>query len=395
METSCRFAFERRNRRGESSWRSGSSVEHRLRSWSEYVITRRRGGKLSLVSGDDKLFSHLLRQDLRRALWRRGFFTTGKDRHFREEFDGVPAAGIDYDMTVRLYRKPRRKVGGSKRGASSSRSLTDEPGRPNNLHPFVLNAAQRGACRLIWAGAIHTGERLHQQGMCSSSRCLFCCDGSETYEHVCWDCPAFAEQRKDLLAKYPRDKLDQLPAATRYCGLVVDETSRNDHFATLAVEVADMEAAQPMDQQPEEEMSVDSEGYAYIAGDGAAPDGQGGLRLWHAGCGLFYKEGHSRNTEWALEGCVQTAQRAEVRAALRWVLWALCKQVYIVDSDYVHKGLQSIIDGRPLKFRSHRDLWRRIEQTMSDKGLQNFRTKRLLATNPLRPSGERQQPRKG
>ena len=113
------------------------------------------------------------------------------------------------------------------------------------------------------------------------------------------------------------------------------------------------------------------------------------------GAGFSTKKATHVTLRWALEGCVQTAQRAEVRAALRWVLWALCKQVYIVDSDYVHKGLQSIIDGRPLKFRSHRDLWRRIEQTMSDKGLQNFRTKRLLATNPLRPSGERQQPRKG
>ncbi len=82
---------------------------------------------MSLVDGDDNLFNHVLRQDMRRAVWSRGFIAPAPKEgpaHPREEFQGVHELGIDYEATVRNYRKKRRK-GKGKEGTYSGRNLED------------------------------------------------------------------------------------------------------------------------------------------------------------------------------------------------------------------------------------------------------------------------------
>ncbi len=87
---------------------------------------------------------------------------------------------------------------------------------------------------------------------------------------------------------------------------------------------------------------------------------------------MDYGRGNRHNCSWAVEGNVKNAQRAEVRAALGWALWAWCKQVYVADNDYTHKGVQAILEGRPKKFKSHRDLWYRMIRAIEVKGKENI-----------------------
>eukprot|EP00959_Pyramimonas_sp_CCMP1952_P420347 8804417-Pyramimonas_sp.AAC.2 len=51
-----------------------------------------------------------------------------------------------------------------------------------------------------------------------------------------------------------------------------------------------------------------------------------GSYAYDVGAGLFYGHHHSRNSKWAIQGPAQNAQRAEVRAALRWAAGSWSKQ---------------------------------------------------------------------
>ena len=177
----------------------------------DLVITRRRGGKMSLVDGDDRLFAHLVGQDLRREVWRIGFYTAGENSHFREGFDGIQAAGIDYDATMSKYRR-RSRGGRSKGGEVSGTRLSDQQGIHSSHHRYVMGAAGRGACRMLWSGALMVGERLHKAGLREvSSRCPYCLEEVETYEHALWECRVFEEIRAKVKGKYSVEELESLP----------------------------------------------------------------------------------------------------------------------------------------------------------------------------------------
>ena len=69
-------------------------------------ITRKNGGELHLAEGDDGLFDHMIRADLRQAAWLRDTRT-----YKRREFDGI-RKGVDYDATVKPMRetfKPKKQ----------------------------------------------------------------------------------------------------------------------------------------------------------------------------------------------------------------------------------------------------------------------------------------------
>ena len=139
-----------------------------------------------LVHVDDRLFVRLVRQDLRREVWRRGFTTKDNgstDERFLLELDAVQRAGIDYDMTVKLYRRKRRR-GNKKDGSLPKHLLTDNPGEPESTQQYVMSPASRGVLRQLWAGGLLTGERLHAAKV--SSLCPFCLMDTETCEHLLW-----------------------------------------------------------------------------------------------------------------------------------------------------------------------------------------------------------------
>ena len=68
------------------------------------MITRWKGGELSFLGGEETLFRHILRADLRHAIWR-----NAPRLKTREQVTDVAQQGIDYDVTVRLVRSKREK----------------------------------------------------------------------------------------------------------------------------------------------------------------------------------------------------------------------------------------------------------------------------------------------
>ncbi|CAK0822563.1 unnamed protein product [Prorocentrum cordatum] len=180
-----------------------------------------------------------------------------------------------------------------------------------------------------------------------------------------------------LYEKYPNFDFNSLPEATKIAGLILDDPRLDGFFAEIATPQShELHEARPPDLDSQDELSVDSEGFAIVAGDGAAP-GQTDFRLRRAGCGLFYGDRHSHNSTLGLEGVVHNAQRAELRSALRWALWNWTRSIYLTDSSYVCRGLLKIINQQKTNFKSHRDLRARLQAAIEAKGHDNFRTRKI------------------
>ena len=221
---------------------------------------------------------------------------------------------------------------------------------------------------------------MHRIGLRKTAGCPYCGAKKETLEHILWHCPAFEEQRKHYKEKYSETR--EMPNATLLAGLILDDKGLDDFFARLATEEeeGDAEPRPPQVKQEDEEfVDFDEDGFLLVAGDGAAPDGQGDLRTRRAGYGLYYGKGHSHNCFAPVRGIRQNAQRAEVRAALRWIAWSWTKQAYITDSDQTFLGVRALLQGKRRKARSHRDLWRRIEAAVKAKGRDNFKVIKVKA----------------
>ena len=76
---------------------------------ADLYIERRNGGTLHLTEGEDGLFDHMLRADLRQTVWLKD---TRMNR--RTEFDGI-RKGVGYEATVKPMRekiKPRKDKNG-------------------------------------------------------------------------------------------------------------------------------------------------------------------------------------------------------------------------------------------------------------------------------------------
>ena len=119
------------------------------------------------------------------------------------------------------------------------------------------------------------------------------------------------------------------------------------------------------------------DGRLVVASDGACPDQQGDPRLRRAGQGLFYGDGHSCNCSWATNTYNQGAQRAEVRAAARWVAWAWGPTVLWTDSALVVKGVRRILEGKDHGMKAHKDLWGRIQEGIKAKGREQFEVEKV------------------
>ena len=220
-----------------------------------------------------------------------------------------------------------------------------EPGGHEYQERFELNANLRGSLRSILGGAVPTGERLHRIKLRKTALCPFCLSGDiETTKHMWWECTATEECRQELKKEVSQEDLDALPEVTKNCGIILDDPELDEWFSRLAGDGQDEEETWPPREEDDcSDFSYDSDGFLKVAGDGACPSGQGDLRLRGSGAGVYYGRGSKHNSVIPIQGAAQGAQRAEIRAALRWALWAWSKTVYNTDSQQVKNGIEAIL----------------------------------------------------
>ena len=107
-----------------------------------------------------------------------------------------------------------------------------------------------------------------------------------------------------------------------------------------------------------------------------------------SGARVFSGRRSKHNSVMPIQSAAQGAQRAEIRAALRWALWAWNKTVYITDSQQVKSGIDAILQGKKKKQKSHRDLWRRIAAALQAKGLENHKVEKVKARKNKKQENE-------
>ena len=135
------------------------------------AITRRLGTTMHLTKGEDQLFDHLLREDLRRMIWARDVAVRN-----RGDLREIAGTNIDYTSTVQMMCAKKKKGG-------------TVPDGQENRDSFQLSPKQRVCTRSILGGAVPTGERLFKAGLRKTALCLFCLTGQrETTKHLWWEC---------------------------------------------------------------------------------------------------------------------------------------------------------------------------------------------------------------
>jgi len=119
----------------------------RWRISDELVITRECGVMVHLTEEDDLLFNHMLREDLRKLMWRQGAVISRNKLGVE-----VMEKGIDYGSTVRVVRmkKKPRKEGGVVMQPYTK--VNEGPGMDDSGDKHVLDAGQGGAQEHIGQG---------------------------------------------------------------------------------------------------------------------------------------------------------------------------------------------------------------------------------------------------
>ena len=213
----------------------------------QLVITRKHGTKMHLTKGEDQLFDHWLREDLKRAIWSRDAAVRN-----REDLRGIAGTNIEYASTVQMMRA--KKLREEKLQNLSKNPSVDEPGGQENQDSFLLSPNQRGCMRSILGGAVPTGERLFKAGLRRTALCPFCLKGEiETTKHLWWECTATEECRKDVKNEISQEDLDALPEVTKNCGIILDGPELDEWFSRLAGEGQEEEEEWP--QQGEDDCS--------------------------------------------------------------------------------------------------------------------------------------------
>ena len=150
---------------------------------------------------------------------------------------------------------------------------------------------------MLWSGGILTSTRICQAGYLQSDLCPFCLQVPETPEHALWQCGKFSSSRRWFFEKYPDLDINTLPIATKMTGIILDDSRLDQYFAEVATPDAnELRESDPPAADSQDELSVDSEGFAIVAGDGSVPDGQTDFRLRRGGSGLYCGQRHSHNS---------------------------------------------------------------------------------------------------
>ena len=99
---------DREERREEAKGPISVMFQHmKILGWTlsdQLVITRKHGTKMHLTKGEDQLFDHCFREDLRRAIWSRDAAVRN-----REDLREIAGTNIDYASTVQMMRAKKRR----------------------------------------------------------------------------------------------------------------------------------------------------------------------------------------------------------------------------------------------------------------------------------------------
>ena len=292
--------------------------------WEEPMVFKRSNGiAIHWTKGEDGLFGHMVREDLRNALIHQSHVIKLRD-HFKGS-----EIGLDYETTTSLMRAKHGRVRTAAKNeiADEARQFEDEDWARSDRHK--LDQHERSLLRLITTGAAPCGHYMWRAKFARYPACAYCGECPDDEPRHIWKCSATKECRKDILKEYSEEYIDNLPNVVAICGWALDDGRLNEHFQKLALE--EEEEARPPQIDSEDEMSVNSDGFIKVAGDGACPQGQNDYRMRRAGCGLSHGKKNSHNTSWALGGRSQNAQRAELRTMVRWAAWSWAKQVCFTD----------------------------------------------------------------
>ena len=152
------------------------------------------------------------------------------------------------------------------------------------------------------------------------------------------------------------EDLLKLPMCTKRCGIIPRRNDLDEEMKNLRPEERP-ERTPPLREDGETWDELHNKGKLVVASDGACPDQQGDSRARRSGQGLFYGDGHAYNSSWPTDTYSQGAQRAEVRAAARWVSCAWRPTELWTDSALVVRGIKKILCGMPHGMKVHSDLW--------------------------------------
>lgn len=116
-------------------------------------ITRKNGVKLHLTEGEDGLFDHMLRADLRQPVWLRD-----TRMYKRREFDGI-RKGVVFEATVKPMRG-RFKPEKNKAGVWPIRSEKEADGIKEQIARYKMSPDQRAVFRTMLNGSLAVCARL-------------------------------------------------------------------------------------------------------------------------------------------------------------------------------------------------------------------------------------------
>lgn len=271
-------------------------------------------------------YQHRLRIAIRQALLSNA--PARKDLHGIQE-------GVNYELTTRLLM---------------GRSLSLE---------------QRCRLRFLFEGRVATAERASKHTGCSAI-CPNCdMDVTETSVHVSQVCPAFAAQRRALLAATTQVERDSWPACFWNAGIVPYDPLLAAANRELGHFSCHDGPAPPASSSSSSEVWL-RDGRLVVAGDGACS--HQGLPVARAGCGAYFGPEHRLNFAFALEGPLQDSDRAELRTLVRVARWTPSATEYLTDNEAVLLGFAKLLEGHSQPWNDHHDLWHALGQVLHSRG---------------------------
>ena len=155
--------------------------------WSinkDFIMTRANGGKISFLKGEDKIFTHLIRMDLRKAVWKKNKELNKPEKNRLYEADkGIV---FDYETTTKATRAKFRKISGTER---PNKEGADLPTGIELEEKKKMTNRTRGLFRQMTEGGIWTGHKMKSAGLRKTAVCPICKNhADEDEEHVIWGC---------------------------------------------------------------------------------------------------------------------------------------------------------------------------------------------------------------
>ena len=182
--------------------------------WNEpWSFTTSTGASFHLLRDTDARWKHELRCELRSMVWRESSLLKRKDMEGLER--------IDYEATVALLRKQKCYNGQTRKRRKQPEAA---------LSPLLVTHL-----RTLLTGCVQSRERLLLGKKARNMLCPHCQSEPETVTHILWHCPAWQDQRLQILSKFSLDFLLALPECTKQCGIVLTDTPVGDRqsFAVL------------------------------------------------------------------------------------------------------------------------------------------------------------------